>query len=128
MSQCLIFQGGVVYRCEQSLDSSLHPFIMVFVTQVVRCEHKANFTSVFLLFIALHFCQSFHIRSIVTVHFKICLFTYKLKIFLHQLSTISLTFSTVTTNHSKLHSSTATKHFLKTGSRCHATDNANMSQ
>jgi predicted metallopeptidase len=61
------------------------------------------------------FCRLLHICSIVTEHFKICLFTYKLKISLHQLSTIPLTFSTVITNHPKLHNSTATKHFLATG-------------
>jgi hypothetical protein len=32
------FQRGVLYRCEQSLDSSLHQSFMVFVTQVMRCE------------------------------------------------------------------------------------------
>jgi hypothetical protein len=39
MSHGLTFpNGGAVYRCEESLDSSLHLPLMVFVTQVMRCE------------------------------------------------------------------------------------------
>jgi hypothetical protein len=38
MPQRLHFPGGVVYRSEHGLDSSLHPSLMALVTQVVRCE------------------------------------------------------------------------------------------
>jgi hypothetical protein len=31
-------QRGVVYRCEQNLESSLHLSLMALVTQVMRCE------------------------------------------------------------------------------------------
>jgi hypothetical protein len=34
--------GAVVYGFEQSLDSSLHPPFMVFVTQVGGCERRVE--------------------------------------------------------------------------------------